>query len=113
MAGAGEPIGPLRRGGQGEQVAELLLSSQMNRPRAAQYPLPEDTAALKVRLAWITVRPRPLSPHHHGRVPAVASPASGGAAARVSGPARRYDALRVWYTVKMTPPGHRAMFRSA
>lgn len=33
---------------------ELLLSSQTNRMKVAQYLLPEDTAALKARLAQIT-----------------------------------------------------------
>jgi hypothetical protein len=35
-------------------VVELLLSSQTNRMKVAQYLLPEDTAALKARLAQIT-----------------------------------------------------------
>jgi hypothetical protein len=49
--GEGGPIGLLRCGSRGEQVVELLLSSQTNRLKVAQYPLPADTAALKARLA--------------------------------------------------------------
>jgi len=53
-AGEEEPIGLILCGSHGEQVVELLLSSQTNRMRVAQYLLPEDTAALKARLAQIT-----------------------------------------------------------
>lgn len=53
--GEEEPIGLSRCGSRGEEVVELLLSSQTNRMRVAQYLLPEDTAALKARLAPITV----------------------------------------------------------
>jgi predicted nuclease of restriction endonuclease-like (RecB) superfamily len=49
-----EPIGLILCGSHGEQVVELLLSSQTNRMRVAQYLLPEDTAALKARLAQVT-----------------------------------------------------------
>jgi hypothetical protein len=49
-----EPIGLILCGSRGEQVVELLLSSQTNRMRVAQYLLPEDTAALKARLARVT-----------------------------------------------------------
>ncbi len=52
--GEEEPIGLILCGSHGEQVVELLLSSQTNRMRVAQYLLPEDTAALKARLAQIT-----------------------------------------------------------
>jgi len=52
--GEEEPIGLILCGSHGEQVVELLLSSQTNRMRVAQYLLPEDTAALKARLARIT-----------------------------------------------------------
>jgi len=48
------PIGLILCGSRGEQVVELLLSSQTNRMRVAQYLLPEDTAALKARLAQVT-----------------------------------------------------------
>jgi predicted nuclease of restriction endonuclease-like (RecB) superfamily len=52
--GEDEPIGLILCGSRGEQVVELLLSSQTNRLRVAQYLLPEDTAALKARLAQVT-----------------------------------------------------------
>ena len=52
--GEEEPIGLILCGSRGEQVVELLLSSQTNRMRVAQYLLPEDTAALKARLAQVT-----------------------------------------------------------
>ncbi len=52
--GEEEPIGLILCGSRSEQVVELLLSSQTNRLRVAQYLLPEDTAALKARLAQIT-----------------------------------------------------------
>jgi len=52
--GEEEPIGLILCGSRGEEVVELLLSSQTNRMRVAQYLLPEDTAALKARLAQIT-----------------------------------------------------------
>jgi len=53
-AGEEEPIGLILCGSRGEEVVELLLSSQANRMRVAQYLLPEDTAALQARLAQIT-----------------------------------------------------------
>ena len=53
-AGEEEPLGLLLCGSRGAQVVELLLSSQTNRMKVAQYLLPEDTAALKARLAQIT-----------------------------------------------------------
>lgn len=53
-AGEGEPIGLIRCGNRGEEVVELLLSSQTNRMRVAPYLLPEDTAALQARLAQVT-----------------------------------------------------------
>ncbi len=52
--GEEEPIGLILCGSRGEEVVELLLSSQTNRMRVAQYLLPEDTAALQARLARIT-----------------------------------------------------------
>ena len=52
--GEEEPIGLILCGNRGEQVVELLLSSQTIRLRVAQYLLPEDTAALKARLAQVT-----------------------------------------------------------
>jgi predicted nuclease of restriction endonuclease-like (RecB) superfamily len=52
--GEEDPIGLILCGSRSEQVVELLLSSQTNRMRVAQYLLPEDTAALKARLAQIT-----------------------------------------------------------
>jgi hypothetical protein len=52
-AGEEDPIGLILCGSRGEQVVELL-SSQTNRLRVAQYLLPEDTTALKARLAQIT-----------------------------------------------------------
>jgi hypothetical protein len=54
LEGEEEPIGLILCGSRGEKVVELLLSSQTNRLRVAQYLLPEDTAALKARLAQIT-----------------------------------------------------------
>jgi predicted nuclease of restriction endonuclease-like (RecB) superfamily len=53
-AGEEDPIGLILCGSRGAQVVELLLSSQTNRMKVAQYLLPEDTAALKARLAQIT-----------------------------------------------------------
>jgi hypothetical protein len=52
--GEEDPIGLIRCGSRGAQEVELLLSSQINRMRVAQYLLPEDTAALKARLAQLT-----------------------------------------------------------
>ncbi len=52
--GEEDPIGLILCGSRGEQVVELLLSSQTNRLRVAQSLLPEDTAALQARLAQIT-----------------------------------------------------------
>ena len=52
--GEEDPIGLILCGSRGKQVVELLLSSQTNRMRVAQYLLPEDAAALKARLAQIT-----------------------------------------------------------
>ncbi len=52
-AGEEEPIGLILCGSRGEEVIELLLSSQTNRMKVAQYLLPEDTAALKARLAQV------------------------------------------------------------
>ena len=52
--GEEEPIGLILCGSRSEQVVELLLSSQANRMKVAQYLLPEDTAALKARLAQVT-----------------------------------------------------------
>ncbi len=52
--GEEEPIGLILCGSCGEQVVELLLSTQTNRMRVAQYLLPEDTAALQARLAQVT-----------------------------------------------------------
>ena len=52
--GEEDPIGLILCGSRNEQVVELLLSSQTNRLKVAQYLLPEDTAALKARLAQIT-----------------------------------------------------------
>ena len=52
--GEEDPIGLILCGSRSEQVVELLLSSQTNRMKVAQYLLPEDTAALKARLAQIT-----------------------------------------------------------
>jgi len=46
--------GTIHGGSHSEQVVELLLSSQTNRMKVAQYLLPEDTAALKARLAQVT-----------------------------------------------------------
>ncbi len=63
--GEEEPIGLILCGSRSEQVVELLLSSQTNRMRVAQYLLPEDTAALKTRLAQVTAAYEEL----HARVP--------------------------------------------
>ncbi len=52
--GEEEPIGLILCGSRGEEVVELLLSSQTNRLRVAQYLLPADTAALTARLARVT-----------------------------------------------------------
>ena len=52
--GEEDPIGLILCGSRSEQVVELLLSSQTNRLKVAQYLLPADTAALKARLAQVT-----------------------------------------------------------
>ncbi len=49
---------------------ELLLSSQTNRMKVAQYLLPEDPAALKARLAQITAAYEELHAGVAGSLPA-------------------------------------------
>ncbi len=68
--GVDEPIGLILCGSRGEEVVELLLSSQTNRMKVAQYPLPTDTAALKARLAQITAAYEELHEGVSGEVPA-------------------------------------------
>ncbi len=63
------PIGLILCGSRGEQVVELLLSSQTNRMKVAQYLLPEDTAALKARLARVTAAYERLHERSPGEEP--------------------------------------------
>ncbi len=67
--GEEEPIGLILCGSRGEQVVELLLSSQTNRMKVAQYLLPEDTAALKARLARVTAAYEELHERSPGEEP--------------------------------------------
>ncbi len=72
--GEEEPIGLILCGSRGEEVVELLLSSQMNRMKVAQYLLPEDTAALKARLAQVTAAYEELYEGATGAEPDAPSP---------------------------------------
>ena len=62
--GEKDPIGLILCGSRGEQVVELLLSSQTNRMKVAQYLLPADTAAYEQLPAGVVAGPgiRPGGP---------------------------------------------------
>ena len=69
-----EPIGLILCGSRGEEGVELLLSSQKNRMKVVQYLLPEDTAALKARLAQVTAAYEELHEGATGAEPDAPSP---------------------------------------